>query len=142
MSLFWWFHHLSCSWAEICQIFRWFFGKFKKSKRYSEIIWPLGRRSLLPPVYWAVQHNEAKNILKIMFEFWSVSDFTTFMGWLLMILAQFLKFFYCYHCYFLMLCYHIWIQFLQIYHIQNSSNEIRKTKNEHLIIVCQNLIVL
>ena len=29
------------SWAEICQNFRWFFGKFKKSKRHSEIIWPL-----------------------------------------------------------------------------------------------------
>ena len=28
--------------AEICQIFRCFFGKFKKSKRYSEINWPLG----------------------------------------------------------------------------------------------------
>ena len=28
-------------WAEICQNFRWFFGKFKKSKRHSEIIWPL-----------------------------------------------------------------------------------------------------
>ena len=41
MSLFWWFQHLSCSWAEICQIFRCFFGKFKKSKRHSEINGPL-----------------------------------------------------------------------------------------------------
>ena len=41
MSLFWWFQHLSCSWADICQIFRCFFGKFKKSKRHSEINWPL-----------------------------------------------------------------------------------------------------
>ena len=37
-----WFDHFLDSWAEICQIFRWFFGKFKKSKRHSEIIWPLG----------------------------------------------------------------------------------------------------
>ena len=28
-------------WAEICQIFQCFFGKFKKSKRHSEINWPL-----------------------------------------------------------------------------------------------------
>ena len=41
MSLCWWFQHLSCSWAEICQIFRWFFGKFKKPKRHSENNWPL-----------------------------------------------------------------------------------------------------
>ena len=36
-----WFEHFLDFWAEICQIFRWFFGKFKKSKRHSEIIWPL-----------------------------------------------------------------------------------------------------
>ena len=36
-----WFDHFLDPWAEICQIFRWFFGKFKKSKRHSEIIWPL-----------------------------------------------------------------------------------------------------
>ena len=33
MSSFGWFQHLFCSWAEICQIFRWFFGKFKKIKK-------------------------------------------------------------------------------------------------------------
>ena len=32
---------LFSAWAEICQIFRFFFGKFKTSKRHSEIIWPL-----------------------------------------------------------------------------------------------------
>ena len=36
-----WFDHFLDPWAEICQIFRWLFGKFKKSKRHSEIIWPL-----------------------------------------------------------------------------------------------------
>ena len=36
-----WFDHFLDPWAEICQIFRWFFGKFKKSKRHSEIIWAL-----------------------------------------------------------------------------------------------------
>ena len=36
-----WFGHFLDSGAEIYQIFRWFFGKFKKSKRHSEIIWPL-----------------------------------------------------------------------------------------------------
>ena len=36
-----WFDHFLDTWAEICQIFRWFFGKFKISKRHSEIIWPL-----------------------------------------------------------------------------------------------------
>ena len=39
-----WFDHFLDPWAEICQIFRWFFGKFKKSKRHSEIIWPLARK--------------------------------------------------------------------------------------------------
>ena len=38
--LFYCFLH-SSSRAEICQIFRCFFGKFKKSKRHSEINWPL-----------------------------------------------------------------------------------------------------
>ena len=37
-----WFDHFLDPWAEICQIFRCFFGKFKKSKKQSEIIWPLG----------------------------------------------------------------------------------------------------
>ena len=36
-----WFDHFLDSWAEICQIFRWFFGKFKIPKRHSEINWPL-----------------------------------------------------------------------------------------------------
>ena len=36
-----WFGHFLDPGAEICQIFRCFFGKFKKSKRHSEIIWPL-----------------------------------------------------------------------------------------------------
>ena len=36
-----WFEHFLNFWAEICQIFWCFFGKFKKSKRHSEIIWPL-----------------------------------------------------------------------------------------------------
>ena len=36
-----WFEHFLDFWAEICQIFRWFFGKFTKSKKHSEIIWPL-----------------------------------------------------------------------------------------------------
>ena len=35
-----WFDHFLYSRAEICQFFRWFFGKFK-SKRHSEINWPL-----------------------------------------------------------------------------------------------------
>ena len=43
MPLFCWFDHFSDSMAEICQIFRWFFGKFKISKRHSEINWPLRR---------------------------------------------------------------------------------------------------
>ena len=45
MSLLCWFDHILDSWAEICQNLRWFFGKFKKSKRHSEINWPLGRVS-------------------------------------------------------------------------------------------------
>ena len=37
-----WFDHFIDSGAEICQIFRYFFGKFKKkSERHSEINWPL-----------------------------------------------------------------------------------------------------
>ena len=36
-----WFDHFLDSGAEICQIVHCFFGKFKKSKRHSEIIWPL-----------------------------------------------------------------------------------------------------
>ena len=42
MPLLCWFDHFLVSRAEICQIFRWFFGKFKTSKRHSEINWPLG----------------------------------------------------------------------------------------------------
>ena len=41
MLLLCWFDHFLDSRAEICQIFCWFFGKFKKSKRHSEINWPL-----------------------------------------------------------------------------------------------------
>ena len=33
MRLFWWFQHLFGSRAEICQIFLWFYRKFKKSKK-------------------------------------------------------------------------------------------------------------
>ena len=47
MSLFWWFQHLFGSRAEICQIFRRFFGKFKKSKRHPEIYWPLHKYGIL-----------------------------------------------------------------------------------------------
>ena len=36
-----WFDHFLDPWTEICQIFRWFFEKFEKSKRHSEINWPL-----------------------------------------------------------------------------------------------------
>ena len=36
-----WFDYFLDSGAEICQIFPWFYGKFKTSKRQSEIIWPL-----------------------------------------------------------------------------------------------------
>jgi hypothetical protein len=35
--LFYDFDHFLDSGAEICQIFRWFFGKFKTPKRHSEI---------------------------------------------------------------------------------------------------------
>ena len=41
MLLFCSFDHFLDFRAEICQIFRWCFGKFKKSKRHSEINWPL-----------------------------------------------------------------------------------------------------
>ena len=41
VSLFCWYDHFLYSKAEICQNFRWFFGKFKISKRHSEINWPL-----------------------------------------------------------------------------------------------------
>ena len=40
-----WFDHFLDSVAEICQILRWFFVKFTKSKRHSEINWPLGLRN-------------------------------------------------------------------------------------------------
>jgi hypothetical protein len=46
MPLFYDFDHFLDSRAEICQIFRWFFGKFKKSKRHSEINWPLKVRQI------------------------------------------------------------------------------------------------
>ena len=35
------FDHFLFSRSEICQIFRWFFGKFKTPKRHSEMNWPL-----------------------------------------------------------------------------------------------------
>ena len=41
MPLLCWFDHFLVSGAEICQIFRWFFGKFQTPKRRSEINWPL-----------------------------------------------------------------------------------------------------
>ena len=36
------FHHFLDSRVDICQKFRWFFGKFKTSKGHSEINWPVG----------------------------------------------------------------------------------------------------
>ena len=42
MPLLCWFDHFLVSRAEICQIFHWFFGKFKASKKHSEINWPFG----------------------------------------------------------------------------------------------------
>ena len=45
--LFCCFDHFWYTRAEICQIFRCFFGKFKKSKRHSEINWPLSIWMLL-----------------------------------------------------------------------------------------------
>ena len=39
-----WFDHFLDSRAEICQIFRWFFVKFKRSKEHSEINWPLDKK--------------------------------------------------------------------------------------------------
>ena len=41
MLLLCWFDHFLDSRAEICQIFRWFFGKSMTPKRHSEINWPL-----------------------------------------------------------------------------------------------------
>ena len=41
MLLLCWFDHFLDSTAEICQIFRWLFGKSMKLKRHSEINWPL-----------------------------------------------------------------------------------------------------
>ena len=41
IPLFCWFDHFLCPRAEICQIFHWFFGNFKVSKRHSEINGPL-----------------------------------------------------------------------------------------------------
>ena len=41
MPLFCWFDHFLVSRPEICQISFFFFGKFKSSKRHSEINWPL-----------------------------------------------------------------------------------------------------
>ena len=43
VSLFCWYDHFLYSRAEICQIFRRFFGKFKISRRHSKINWPLRR---------------------------------------------------------------------------------------------------
>ena len=42
VPLFCWFDHFLYPRAEICQFFCWFFGKFKTSKRLSEINWPFG----------------------------------------------------------------------------------------------------
>ena len=47
MPLFCWFDHFLYSRAEICQIFRWLFVKFKISKRHSEINSPLQRSLIL-----------------------------------------------------------------------------------------------
>ena len=41
MLLFCWFDYFLDIRAEICQIFRWFFGKPMTPKRHSEIHWPL-----------------------------------------------------------------------------------------------------
>ena len=47
MLLLCWFDHFLDSRAEICQIFRWFFGKFKTPRRHSEINWPLENPQLV-----------------------------------------------------------------------------------------------
>ena len=56
VPLFCWFDHFLYSRAEICQIFRWFFGKFKISKRHSEINWPLAHRQK-KSVFYGVSWN-------------------------------------------------------------------------------------
>ena len=44
------FKHFLDSWAEICQIFWCFYRKFKKSKRHSEINWPLHKSYKFKPM--------------------------------------------------------------------------------------------
>ena len=60
-----WFDHFLDSGAEICQIFCWFFGKFKTSKRHSEINWPLvQRKTSLPYKCWATQSFQLASFVK------------------------------------------------------------------------------
>ena len=51
VPLFCWFHNFKDSRADICQIFRWFFGK---SKGYSEINWPLASLLFAKMIAWGI----------------------------------------------------------------------------------------
>ena len=74
VPLFCWFDHILDLWAEICQIFRWFFRKFKISKRHSESNWPLrdplvsrkllNFRRLATSVMFSISGSASETIIK------------------------------------------------------------------------------
>ena len=70
MPLFCWFDNFLYPRAENCQNFRCFFGKFKISKRHSEINWPL-------VVY--INCSECQN--KKQFVYTTCSELAIFMFW-------------------------------------------------------------
>ena len=57
LPLYCWFDHFLYSRTEICQNFRWFFGKFRTPKRHSEINWPLT---------FQINHLDTKQLLEVM----------------------------------------------------------------------------
>ena len=130
-------------WAEICQIFRWFFGKFKKIKK---TFWNyLTFRETLSATSCTAQWSQkySKNNVWILISLW----FHNFYGLITHDISTIFDFFLLLP----LLFFDVMLSYLEPIStnlsytklkVAYSSNEIRKTKNKHLIIVCQNLIVL
>ena len=141
------FDHFLDPWAEICQIFRWFFGKFKKIKKtfwnYLTFRETLSATSCLLSCTAQWSQKYSKNNVWILISLW----FHNFYGLITYDISTIFEVFLLLP----LLFFDVMLSYLEPIStnlsytklkVAYSSNEIRKTKNKHLIIVCQNLIVL
>ena len=91
-----WFDHFLHSRAEICQfLFFLFFGKFKTSKRHSEINWPLDYLLKIMGMRTKFQCNPQQIFQESFYKFEKVSlDLNVFYAWLFRVIRSFLDFFF------------------------------------------------